>query len=274
MENKRYGLVEEYYNRFGELAFGEIDKEHYYLLKEHEYNRNIEPKLLEKLRSDFNKDLCSEEYPFEAPVVVFVEKDGSLKIVQGHHRAIVCKEQGRNIRFTVTKEDDPEKGQDYKNTLWNTDNKVDKRIKQENKYYIEAREIVEKTNGKYSYQDVNIMYKGIEKSIVSGEFEFTDEEKEIGLQVMKKYEEWDNIMDFTEHQNVKKANGKILKVFRLLLTNNKYRALFDWDEFMTASKISKKYNFYKTWEKINSEKIAKGMIQDIYANVPTAVFRF
>lgn len=273
MENKKYGLVEEYYNRFGELAFGEIDKEHYYLLKEHEYNRNIEPKLLEKLRSDFNKDLHAEEYPFEAPVVVFVEKDGSLKIVQGHHRATVCKEQGRNIRFTVTKEDDPEKGQDYKNTLWNTEDKVDKRIKQENKYYKEAREIVEKTNGKYSYQDINIMFKGVEKSIVRGEFKFTDEEKEIALQVMRIYEQWDSIMNFTENQNTKKANGKILKVIRLLLTNKRYRALFDWDEFMMASKISLRNNFYKTWENINSEKIAKSMIMDIYSYGET-VFRF
>lgn len=275
MENKKYGLVEEYYNRFGELAFGEIDKEHYYLLKGHEYNRNINEKLLDKLRSDFNSNLTSEEYPFEAPVVIFIEKEGNFKIIQGHHRAIVCKEQGRNIRFTVTKEDDPEKGQDYKDSIWDTDDKVDKRVKQENKYYIEAKEIVGKTNGKYSYQDINIMFTGKEKSIVSEEFEFTEEERKIALQVMEKYEQWDKIMDYTEHQNTKKANGKILKIFRLLLTNNRYKALFDWEEFMICSKLRKRDNFYITYgSKITRDTEVKFMIQDICSYSEKIAFRF
>ena len=40
-----------------------------------------------------------------------------------------------------------------------------------------------------------------------------------------------------------------------------------------ASKISLRNNFYKTWENINSEKIAKSMIMDIYSYGET-VFRF
>lgn len=119
------------------------------------------------------------------------------------------------------------------------------------------------------------MFTGKEKSIVSEEFEFTEEERKIALQVMEKYEQWDKIMDYTEHQNTKKANGKILKIFRLLLTNNRYKALFDWEEFMICSKLRKRDNFYITYgSKITRDTEVKFMIQDICSYSEKIAFRF
>lgn len=239
-------------------------------------NRDIKESRLNDLSKRRCKNIDNEDYPFQAPIVVsLVEINGKVRgsISQGQHRFEICKREGRFIHYVITYDDSPASlGQEMKTQDWDN---VDLIKSYSNQGYLSYRIL-------YKLKEYNPEYTVIAlTAIINGKICSTNKVRDKKFKVQYKGNEEDIIKiaqqriekhkQFLLASNRKDKSKELIKV----LVNVMERSDFNWNYFIERTiKNSPKINLIYDFNSINSEILAKDLVEKYYNYNSRKIFKF
>lgn len=121
------------------------------------YNRNLDEDALLELQEDLNQDIEEEEYPFQAPIVVYWTEGMENGIIsQGHHRFEVVKRLNRDLVYVITNTFRPSsRGQETEHQSWTTEELVQSYAREGIESYVILNVLKEK-HPRYSYAALSV----------------------------------------------------------------------------------------------------------------------
>lgn len=139
------------------LATGGIVTKDYNWFIPDQYNRNLDEDALLELQEDLNQDISEDEYPFQAPIVVYWQPDMDHGIIsQGHHRFEVVKRLNRQLVYVLTNTFRPSsRGQETEHQSWTTEELVKSYAREEIDAYVILNALKEK-HPRYSYAALSV----------------------------------------------------------------------------------------------------------------------
>lgn len=139
------------------LATGGIVTKDYNWFIPDQYNRNLDEDALLELQEDLNQDISEDEYPFQAPIVVYWKPDMDHGIIsQGHHRFEVVKRLNRELVYVLTNTFRPSsRGQETEHQSWTTEELVKSYAREEIDAYVILNALKEK-HPRYSYAALSV----------------------------------------------------------------------------------------------------------------------
>lgn len=243
---------------------GSITTDKYEFFEFNKMNRIIDPEIIHDLENDFCENIGDKDYPFEAPVVVYYQKGmKSAIILQGHHRVMVCMQQGRNINYVIANNlRSPSISQQKRHQDWKTEDLVYSyseelildyqilyRLKQENKKY-SLIALTVMLNGKVTNVD-NIR----EKKFKIENSESKEDAYDIATDRIKKYEQ------FLKASRRNDRSKELIKCIIEAIDNKSFK----WDYFISRCEInSHEINTNYNFRSISTSAKAKALIEKLY----------
>ena len=225
-------------------------------------NRKINDKALKELKQDYNKNSRGDEYPFQAPIVVYwVEGMNKGIIQQGHHRYMVCVQEKKEINYIISDCYRPcSMGHETDHQAHGTDELIYSYMMQEKKSY-EILHNLKETYPKYAEPTLTLFLNNkisTKPELRRGKFiiiEDPEKTHSIALERIRRFEEFLTASGRTERSK------ELIKTIISALE----RPDFDWDYFIgrcrkngAESRLRLEYN------SITSRAKANALVQFLY----------
>lgn len=250
-------------NKFvGTLTEKGIVTKEYHWFKNDDTNRRLDSEALEELEESMNPNANEEEYPFQAPIVVYWDGEMSQGVIQqGHHRFHVCKAMNREVNYVITSEYmPPSRNQEYEHQDWETEELVESYAKEDIPSYRVLWE-AKRAYPKYSFLALSVFFN---KKVTSRDYirrrKFkvdgnVDEALQVALYRIRKYEEF---------LNACQRNDKSKELIKAFISAYE-RPDFDWNYFIERCKAnSSDIIDRQDYKSVNSNTKATALIMYLY----------
>lgn len=235
-----------------------------------QYNRQLDEDALLELQEDLNQDISDEEYPFQAPIVVFWTPEMNHGIIsQGHHRFEVVKRLNRELKYVITNTFRPSsRGQETEHQSWTTEELVQSYAREGFEPYVLLNKL-KVDHSRYSYAALSVFLNNNATSkdkLRSREFKLhSDASLERAEERIAKYEEF-------KKATMREDNSKeVIRVIVQAIDNPS----FDWEYFIDRCKANAAEAKDRTqFSSISTNARATSLIQFYYNHKSKKNFYF
>jgi hypothetical protein len=240
-----------------------IETHDYSWFKFDDLNRLLGQEALADLKDDFNEDTKENEYPFQAPIVVYWVRGMTEGVIQqGHHRFTVCKDSNLQIRYTVTDSYRPSsRGQENQHQDWTTDELVQSYAKEGLEPYF----VLQKLKNEHPTYSLVVLSAFINGSAVSTQALRNRSFKlELGLADESYGRAKQRIIKFEQFNKVSQRTDRPKETVKMLVKAME-RQDFDWKYFIERAEANcHEARLKPEFKSISTSARAIAMIQFYY----------